>query len=402
MVNIKNLVKEVEKDIISWRHDFHKHPELSFQEVETTKKIKKILEEIGYKNINVGNPVYPEIGLYVDLKEDSKEDTIALRADIDALPVCEQADVEYKSENEGIMHACGHDAHISMLLGVAKVLYNLKDKINGNVRFIFQPGEEMVDPKLKYCGAQILTEKSNYLDGVKAIFGCHIWGSLPTGKIYYKSGPLTTDNSFVDLEVKGIGGHASMPYLTIDPVVTLCQIVVGYQSIISRMINSLDPCVMTVSTIETDSNGAYNVIPEKARLKANIRTYGEDVRNDLINKMERMARGYADAVGASVNFKTTYGAPAVINNVELTRLAEKAVEENMGLEYLQEIRPESASEDFSFYLKKVPGFFFLVGCGNKEKETDFAQHHPKFKVDDYALKIGAGAMLSIVLKYFGI
>lgn len=289
---------------------------------------------------------------------------------------------------------------MSMLLGIAKILFKFKDSIDGNVRFIFQPGEEGNDPKQNIMGAQILTDEKDYLDGVEAIFGMHIWGSLPTGKIYYKPGPFMMNNSFIDVEVKGVGGHASSPHLTIDPVVAVCQIVNGYQSIISRAVNALDPAVITVSTIETDSNGAYNIIPERARFKANLRSYSEDNRDFIIDRMEKMAIDYADAVGATVTFKKAYGAPAVINDINLTNNAIDAIHKYMGNDITQVIDPIMGSEDFSCYLKKVPGFFFMVGCGNPEKNTDYAQHHPKFNVDDDALKIGISSMLSIVKEYF--
>ncbi len=398
MYNFEKMALEASKDFIEWRKLFHQYPELSFEEVNTTKKIVEILKDIGYEEIRVGIPLFPQTGVIAELNPGKKGKCVAIRSDIDALPVNEQTDVSYKSNIPGVMHACGHDAHIAMLLGVAKVLYSIKDEIDGNVKLIFQPGEENNKPGVTdKTGARLLYEDSDELNDIDAVFGLHVWGTLPSGVICYRPGPMMTTNMVANLEIEGVGGHGAMPHTCVDPIIIACQIVNAWQTIVSREVNPLDMSVLTVGKIE--SEGSWNIIPDKASLICGVRTLNFDLIQEIRDRMKEIAEGIGKSMRANIIFNALIGVPPVVNDEKLTKMAVQSVEKAIGKENTMLIDPVMPSEDFSWYQKAAPGVLFFLGIGDESKGTNYAQHHPKYKVDDDALSNGVAAILSATFDF---
>lgn len=399
MLDYQKMALAMKNEVAGWRHQFHSHPELSYQEENTTKRIVEILREIGYENIRVGVPHCPNSGVTVDLNPGKPGRCIALRADIDALPVTEETGLEYASQEPGVMHACGHDSHISMLLGAAKLLYQIRDQVPGNVRFIFQPGEESTEPLFQKWGAQLVTEGSGWMDGVDAAFALHAWGTLPTGVIHYTPGPFMTANMVARMKVCGVGGHGAMPHTCVDPVVIACQIVTAWQTIVSRETDPLNVAVVTVTDIEAESTGAFNVIPPSVSLVVGVRTYNEELMDTVARRMEEIARGIATGMRAEIEFSAEKGVPPVVNDPTFTERAAKAIRKAVGKDHITKTSPVAPSEDFAWYLKKVPGALMFLGVGDAEKGTNYAQHHPKFNVDDDAMPVGIASLAAVACDY---
>lgn len=399
MIDFKSLAQEVKDDVIRWRHDFHEHPELSFKEVQTTQKVAAILREIGYEQVQVGIPRVPETGVIADLNPGKPGKCIALRADMDALPVSEETGLPYASKNENVMHACGHDAHIAMLLGAAKILFQLRDKINGNVRLIFQPSEEYVlSEECRKSGARLLVEEGSAMDGVDAVFALHVWGTLPSGIVCYTPGPFMTTNLIVDMKVKGVGGHGAMPQDCIDPVVATCQIISAWQTIISREVSPQDTAVLSVGGINVEG-AAYNIIPESVSVSAGVRTYSEELIGRIETRMKEMAECIARGMRTEISFSTVRGVPPVINDEDFTEGAVYAIGQAVGPEHIKRISPVMPSEDFSWYQKAAPGAIMFLGVGDEAKGTNYAQHHPKFNSDDDALPVGVASLAAVACHY---
>lgn len=388
------LAQSVQPDVIRWRHEFHQHPELSFQEVRTTQRIAQILRNIGYTHVRTGMPREPQVGVVADLNPGAPGKTLLLRADIDALPVEEQTGVPYASRNPGVMHACGHDAHIAMLLGAAKLLYAHREALPGNVRLLFQPCEESNHPVCGKTGAQLLTEESDVLDGVDAAFTLHVWGEKPTGTLFYKPGAFMSANMTVTMRVRGVGGHGALPQNCVDPVVIACQIVTAWQTILSREVAPLDTAVLTVGGINV-SDAAYNIIPEEVTLLAGLRTYDTALLYHIAQRMEQIASGIAQGMRASVEFESIYGGPPVVNDEALTNRAVQVLTDVLGSAHIAQMQPVMPSEDFAWYLSRVPGTMMFLGCGNAEKGTAYPQHHCKFNTDDDALAVGVAAFAAV-------
>lgn len=398
MADFKQMALDVQNDVIKWRHYFHENPELSFEEVNTTQKIAEILKGFGYEDIRTGLPLFPETGVIASLNPGKAGKCIALRADIDALPVLEESDVPYKSKIDGKMHACGHDAHISMLLGVAKVLFQLRDQIDGNVKFIFQPGEEEHKNEIiSKGGARIIVEHTDIMDGVDAVFGFHVWATLPTGMVCYKAGPFMTTNMIVDMTVEGVGGHGAMPHTCVDPMVVASQIVSAWQTIVSREVNPFDMAVITVGKME--ANGSWNVIPQKAVLTGGVRTLDAALMETIKIRMQEIAESIAKGMRATVEFKIGQGAPPVVNDPVFTKKAASAITKALGEDSIMETSAVVPSEDFSFYQRVVPGALFFLGVGDEKKATNYAQHHPKYKVDDEALFKGVASAAAVAFDF---
>ena len=395
MPDFMKLAQDIQDDVIRWRHEFHQYPELSFKETETTRRIARILREIGYENIRIGVPMSPDTGVIADLNPSATGRCILLRADIDALPVCEETGVSYASKNPNVMHACGHDAHIAMLLGAAKLLFQLRDQIPGNVRLLFQPCEELIFSKdCPKSGAQLILEDERILKGVDAVFALHVWGTLPSGILYYTPGPFMTANMTIDMEVKGIGGHGALPQNCVDPVVAACQIVTAWQTIVSREVPPADTAVLSVGGINVE-RAAYNIIPEKVSVIAGIRTYSEDLLYYIERRMKEIAEGIAHGMRAEISFSYLYGGPPVINDEAFTTRAVQAIQDAAGPERIKHTDPVMPSEDFAWYQTRIPGALMFLGVGNEAKGTNYAQHHAKFNTDDDALALGVTSLAAV-------
>ena len=364
--------------LISYRRELHEHPELSMKEFETTDRIRRWLQEEGITIIDL--PI--EVGVVAEIKGAKPGPTIALRADIDALPITEATDLPFISKNEGIMHACGHDFHTSSILGAAILLQERRDELEGTVRIIFQPAEENSQ------GAEYVVN-AGALDGVEAIFGMHNKPELPVGTIGVREGALMASVDRFELDVIGVGGHAGVPNNSIDPIVIASQIITGFQTIISRNLSAFDNAVISVTQIH--AGNTWNVIPEKAVLEGTVRTFQEDVRVSIPQLMKRTAEGIASSFGAKVDFRWYPYCPVVNNDSSLTKVVTEAATE---LGYTVVPADQSAGgEDFAYYQTKIPGFFVWMGVdGPKE------WHHPSFTLKEDALLIAADYFSHLAIK----
>ena len=373
-MNIKETSKKYEKYTIDMRREFHMNPEPSMHEVRTAGRIKEELDKIGVPYISIGKS-----GVVATIQGKNKGKTIALRADIDALEVNEARDIPYKSKNEGFMHACGHDAHGAMLLGAAHVLNEIKDEFNGTVKLIFQPGEETAQ------GAKAMI-KGGALDGVDEVFGMHVMGNIPSGKIAVGGGPRMASADMFKITVKGAGGHGSMPNLGVDAVVAASAIVMNLQTLVSREISPMESVVVSVGKLTSGTR--FNVIADSAIMEGTTRCFSYEIRKQLPKMMERIIKSTAASYRAEANLKYTLLTAPLINNEESSERAKKSVEKIMSKDAVAEFDKTPGGEDFSEYLELVPGTFVIVGTANKEKDTCYSNHHPMFNIDEDMLVNG--------------
>ncbi|WP_428909837.1 M20 peptidase aminoacylase family protein [Niallia sp. Krafla_26] len=365
------------KKLVDYRRELHEHPELSMKEYKTTDRIRRWLQEAGITILE-----FPlEIGVVAEIAGAQPGPTIALRADIDALPIQENTGLPFSSKNDGVMHACGHDFHTASMIGAAILLQKRKNEVKGNVRIIFQPAEEIAQ------GATFI-EKAGVLDGVEAIFGMHNKPELPVGTIGVREGSLMASVDRFEIEVTGVGGHAGIPNNSIDPIVISSQIVTALQSIVSRNLSSFHNAVISVTRMT--SGNTWNVIPEKAELEGTVRTFQKKAREAIPELMKRTAEGIAQSFGAKAEFRWYPYMPVLENTPEFKKVAaETAVE--LGYEVV-EAEQSPAGEDFAHYLTKIPGFFVWMGVdGPKE------WHHPAFTLDENALIVAANYFTQLAI-----
>lgn len=375
--NFSALVKEVNQDVLRWRRHIHAHPELSFKEAATADYIAEQLATMPGVTLTRLTPN----SVIAELSGDKSGPIYALRADIDALPIQEESDEEWRSTNPGVMHACGHDAHAAMLLGAVKVLSQSRSSLKGTVRFIFQHAEEAPPG-----GAQELV-KLGVLDGVSMIFGLHVLPNYPTGQIALKEGVFSGSSDNFDILLKGRGGHGSMPHMCIDPVTIGAEMVTALQQIVSRKLDPLYAPVLTTAVFQAGE--VYNVIPDTARLAGTLRTHSAEVRRQVPLLVEQTVKGIAYAHGAEVEVKWTQGYAIGNNHPEACAIARSVIKKERGEASLIEVTaPIYGSEDFSSYQEKIPGAFVFIGSGNESKGATFGVHHPRFKLDEDALTIG--------------
>ena len=387
-MNIRSEIKDIEKNIIGWRRDFHQYPELGFDEHRTSKIIGEALKEMGLApQMNVG-----KTGVTADLTF-GEGPTIALRADMDALPMQETSGLDFSSKHDGVMHACGHDGHMAMLLGAAKVLTQNGDSFNGTVRFIFQPAEEGAG------GARYMIE-DGCLDGVDEIYGIHVWNYQPVGEVGITDGPVLAAADMFEINIKGIGGHGAAPQGTIDAVVVASHLVQALQTIVSRNTNPLESTVVTIGTINGGHN--FNIIADEVTLSGTARAYTEENRNLIKTRMAEIIDGVAKTFGAEISFDYEDGYPPTINHKgpadKVLKAAERVVGEKAGMPYLS-----MGGEDFSYYLQKIPGCFFFVGSApNDQKLFETPHHCSHFTMDERALLVGPSIYLNLVDDLLGI
>ncbi|MGK3612307.1 amidohydrolase [Bacillus anthracis] len=362
-------LEQLTETLISIRRNLHEHPELSYEEFETTKAIKNWLEE---ENITIINSNL-ETGVIAEISGNRNGPLIAIRADIDALPIQEETNLPYASKIHGKMHACGHDFHTAAIIGAAYLLKEKESSLSGTVRFIFQPAEESSNGACKVIEA-------GHLHGVQAIFGMHNKPDLPVGTIGIKDGPLMAGVDRFEIEIHGIGTHAAVPDAGVDPIVASSQIVMALQTIVSRNISSSHNAVVSVTNIH--SGNTWNVIPEKATLEGTVRTFQTETREKIPALMKRIIQGVSDALGVKTEFRFYAGPPAVHNDTSLTNLSTQ-VAETMNLNIISPT-PSMAGEDFSFYQQEIPGSFVFMGTSGTHE-----WHHPAFTVDERALPISA-------------
>ena len=369
--------REIHEWIVEKRRAIHRHPELMYEEFETSRLVQNTLSELGIeyeKDIAVTG--------VVGLVGNGEGPCIALRADMDALPIHEEADVEFRSEIDGKMHACGHDCHTAMLLGAARVLKDNESEINGTIKLIFQPAEE------GGAGGKMMREQGVLEDpDVERIFGLHVSDKLPTGTLASKEGTLLAATSSIRILVSGNGGHAAMPHLTVDPVVTGSKIVVELQTLVSRELDPLESGVISITMANAGS--ATNVIPSSMELQGTIRSLTSDGITRLQHRVREVAEGIAMAnrCMAEVTFPGN-DFPPTVNDGECWELGKISAGEILGEECVSEMGSIMGGEDFSYYTQVIPGCFSFLGVGNPEIGAVYGVHHPKFKVDEDALSLG--------------
>lgn len=373
-MKVGELAKKYEGQVIAWRREFHENPELSWEEVRTG---NRICEELKRMNIKVKR--IAKTGVLGVLKGDKSGKTVALRADMDALPVKEANNVSYKSKNEGIMHACGHDGHIAMLLGAAKILSLMKNKVEGTVIFIFQPAEEKIQGALKMIEA-------GAMKGVDAILGIHLWSDLASGKVSLESGPRLAFTDMFKITIRGKGGHGSMPHQGVDAIVAASAVVMNLQSIVSREIGPLEPAVVTIGKFHGGER--FNVLCDEVLMEGTTRGFNPQVRDKFPVIMERVIKETARAYRAEGELEYILGCPSVINDPQISQIASRAVINNFGEESVIKLEKVMGGEDFSFYTQEAPGVIALVGVRNESKGAMYPHHHKKFNIDEDALTIG--------------
>lgn len=386
---IKDLAGRYKSQIIEFRAHLHANPELSFKEYETCAYVEKQLREFGISQVERK----AETGLValIEGKNPSKR-VIALRADMDALPIVEANDVPYKSKNEGVMHACGHDVHTSSLLGAARILHEVKEEFEGTIKLIFQPGEETIPG-----GASIMI-KDKVLENPKpnAIIGQHVMPLIPAGKVGFRKGMYMASADELYLTVKGKGGHGAMPETLIDPVLITAHIIVALQQIVSRNASPKIPSVLSFGKVI--ANGATNIIPNEVTVEGTFRTLNEEWRSKANKQMVKLAEGIAEAMGGSVDFEVRRGYPFLQNHHELTGRAFLAAKDYLGEENVVDLDIWMAAEDFSYYTQEIDGCFYRLGTRNEEKGITSGVHTPTFDIDENALEVGAGLMAWLAIK----
>lgn len=376
--------------VISLRHEIHKFPELGWQETETARRVKTRLESLG--RLTIKDDIAGK-GVCAVLDGPKNAPVVALRADMDALPIDEENDVSYRSCHKGIMHACGHDGHTACLWGAAAVLTHLRDVLPVSVKFIFQPAEEGGAGGKALCEAGVLDAPK-----VDAIFALHGDGAYPCGRIVWRDGPIMAFSDTFEIDVHGKGTHAAWPHLGVDPVFVGSQIVSALQSLASRVINPVDPVVCSVT--EFHAGSAHNIIPPLARLRGTLRTLNHQVRESCIEGMRRIIDSTASAHGAKSEFRLIPGYPATINDDRAVRYAAEVAGEAFGSDGVKfETLPRMGAEDFSYYLQKVPGAFLFLGLDDGRAGGYPPLHHPMFNFNDNAIPFAVKILVLLALQY---
>ncbi len=372
--------------IREWFHDLHQHPELSHQEYKTAEYIHQALEKIGVDEIVRPTPT----SLIATIQGHAPGKTVMFRADIDALPITEETGLPFASKNPGVMHACGHDTHTSILLGTAEVLTQLRNEFAGTVKLLFQHAEEVFP-----SGAKEIVE-SGALDGISAGFGMHILIGYPAGSIgIVPKGHVSSNTDFFDIKIRGKGTHASTPHMGIDPIVIAAEIVLTLQTIVSRSIAPDETAVVTIGAIQAGT--ANNIIPDTASLKGNVRTINPENRAFIRKRVETIVRSICDAHGADLDFEYQYGIGMMVNDPELSALAKNACLKVINPEMVHDAKPMLGSEDFSYYCDEFPCCYFFFSGGGEESGCIYTTHHPKFHIVEEVLPLGTLAQVQILL-----
>jgi amidohydrolase len=388
---IQHLSSDIFEQVVGYRQHIHANPELSFHEYETSAFIKKLLTDWGIPFTEMANTGV--VGLIEGALPSDK--IIALRADMDALPILEANEKPYVSKNKGVMHACGHDVHSSSLLGTAFILNSLKAEFGGTVKLIFQPAEELLPG-----GASIMI-KEGVLENPKPqhIVGQHVMPLIDAGKVGFRSGIYMASTDELYVTVHGKGGHGAQPHQNIDPVLIASHIIIALQQIVSRNADPRLPSVLSFGKVI--ANGATNIIPNEVKIEGTFRTLNEEWRKEAKRLMKKMAEGIAESMGGSCEFRIMDGYPYLINEEKLTASARAYAEDYLGKENVIDLDIWMAAEDFAYYSQVTDACFYRLGTGNKEKDTCYSVHTPRFDVDEDALKVSTGLMSYIALKQLG-
>jgi amidohydrolase len=379
---IRQLSAQYSKEFIEVRHHLHAHPELSYKEFETSAFVQQKLESLGIDFTVIAQTGV--VGIIEGNNPSSK--VIALRADMDALPIQEENDVAYKSVNPGIMHACGHDVHTSCLLGAAKILNELKSEWDGTIKLIFQPGEE------KNPGGASIMIREGVLDNPapEAIFGLHVHPGLPVGKFSFRGGQVMASADEIYITIRGKGGHAAAPHLTTDTILIASQLIVSLQQVVSRNRDPFQPSVLSITSFQ----GGYttNVIPSEVKLMGTFRALNEEWRFKAHDIIRKLSTELVHSMGGEIDLHIDVGYPTVYNNEPLNERARTLAEEYIGVQNVETTEMRMGAEDFGYYSQKVPGCFYRLGVGNPAKGISSGVHTPTFNIDESAIENGMGMM----------
>ncbi len=387
MEKLFSLLDDLYGEIVEIRRHLHKHPELSFEETETAKYIADYHKKLGHEvRENVGGN-----GIVATLKGEQTGPTVALRADFDALPITEENDFEFKSVNDGVMHACGHDGHTATLLGVAKALNKLQSELKGSVVFIHQHAEELPP------GGAVAMIEDGCLDGVDVIFGTHLQAQVPLHHITYRTDALQASADRFDITIQGKGGHGAVPEETKDSILIASQVVTNLQQIVSRRVSPLDAAVVSVCSF--DALGPYNVIADSAHLIGTSRALNEEVRSKIEEEIEQVVKGTCLLSGASYEYKYKRGYPVTVNHKEEAEFVMDIAKDVPGVEEVRITEPFMGAEDYAYYMQKVKGTYFFTGAKPRDAEDAYPHHHPKFDIDEEALLIAAKILSKSAVEY---
>lgn len=385
--DINERLNEGFEEMVGWRRYMHQHPELSFQEEKTANFIQEKLQSFGLEvKTNIGG--YGLIGV---LEGEQPGKTVALRADFDALPIDDEKEVPYKSQNPGVMHACGHDGHTAALLGTAKALSAFRQQIKGRIVFIFQPAEETPPGGAKFMVAD------GVLDGVDYVFGAHLDSQAPVGTVAVGAEYQMAAVDKFSINIQGKGGHGARPHEAVDAIVIASDVVSSLQKIVSRHVDPLQSAVVTIGVLQAGS--AFNVIADKAVLEGTVRTFDAQIRKQVEEQIRRIVDGVTSAYNASSTIDYLNGYPALYNPPKETEIVRDLLSEQFSAENVLEMEPSMGAEDFSYFLLEKPGTYFRVGAQNENIETQFPHHHPRFDFDEKALLNSGKAFVKIVSHY---
>jgi amidohydrolase len=375
-------INRLEPSLVEWRRDFHRHPELAFEERRTSDVVRAFLESCWIEVRSCGRT-----GLRGFLRGGKPGRTVALRADMDALPVTELADHDYRSENDGVMHACGHDGHMAILMGAAKVLAAHRENLPGNYVFLFQPSEE------RSPGGAPLMMEEGALEGVDRIFGLHLWQPLPSGVVGLCAGPMMAQADEFEVTVHGRGGHASQPQATVDPVLVASHLVVAVQTIVSRFSDPMQPVVVSITTVH--GGRINNIIPDSVTMTGTVRTLDSATQRLVKQRLEEVCDATCRTFGATSEFRYEDGYPPLVNDAASVEVVLKVAASEFGADKSQTIRPVMGGEDFAYFLERVPGAFAMLGIGDNRPHP---HHNARFDIDEAVLPIGVRLMTSVALK----
>ena len=377
LARMKELANAQHAELVNIRRHLHENPELGFEEVATAQYIADYLAGLG---LEVTSQV-AKTGVVAQLRGARPGKTVAIRADMDALPIQELNEVPYKSKHPGKMHACGHDAHVAAAIGAARILWELRDQINGNVKFIFQPAEEAPGGAEPMIAAGVLENPA-----VDAIIGGHVWGSLESGIIEVMSGPTMASSDIIRLKIIGKGGHAAQPHTTIDPIVIASEIVGALQKIVSRQTDPFEAVVISICSFH--AGDVFNVIPHSAYMEGAVRTLNNELRQELPHKIEKIIRGITEPYGATYELDYYLGYPVTVNDPGVTETVRKAAVSVLGADKVRvAARASMGGEDYAYFLNKVPGTYIRIGTRNPEKGICQEMHHPRFDIDEAVLEL---------------
>ncbi|MDN3016040.1 amidohydrolase [Paenibacillus sp. BSR1-1] len=387
VVDIQKLVEAVEEEVVEWRRHFHENPELSFKEFETSNYVFEKLQAFGSIEVSKVTPT-SVLGRIVGSHPGK---VVALRADMDALPIQEETGLPFASKNKDIMHACGHDGHTAMLLGAAKVLSQLKDELKGEIRFFFQHAEE------HFPGGAAEMVKAGVTEGIDGVIGLHLASQIPAGKFFVCYGPVTAGTDAFDIEIQGKGGHGSAPFATVDPIAIGVQIVNGINQIISRKVDASKRAVISVTKFHGGT--ANNIIPDRVTLGGTVRTFDPEIRSQIPVWIEQITKGLSEAHDASYQLNYQFGYSSVVNEEKITALVDQTIVETFGESNRVIAEAIMGGEDFSAFSAVAPGCFVFLGAGSEKPEENYPHHHPKFDVKEESLILGVQYYVQSALKF---